>query len=163
MSGPGCSGHRRTLLWGRAVGPGYLVCRRAAAPAVLLAAPLVLRAPSYLAVGPGCGAGLLGVPTGGGPPASRPRRELRSARRLEARPGPATAHRHRSQTPHDFWYCYVAPRIFQAPPAPSTPAVPGMLTYGLARHPDTPPALLPPTGTAARPLRHPPHQRRSAC
>ena len=44
-----------------------------------------------------CQAGLLVVPVGGGPPASRPRRELRSARRLEARPGPATAHRHRSQ------------------------------------------------------------------
>ena len=42
-------------------------------------------------------AGLLGVPVGGGPPARRPRRELRSARRLEARPGPATAHGHRSQ------------------------------------------------------------------
>ena len=41
-------------------------------------------------------AGLLYVPVGGGPPASRPRRELRSARRLEARPGPATAHGHRS-------------------------------------------------------------------
>ena len=40
-----------------------------------------------------CGrAGLLSVPVGGGPPASRPRRELRSARRLEARPGPAAAH-----------------------------------------------------------------------
>ena len=47
--------------------------------------------------GPACGAGLLCVPVGGGPPASRPRRELRSARRLEARPGPATAHGHRSQ------------------------------------------------------------------
>ena len=34
-------------------------------------------------------AGLLYVPVGGGPPASRPRCELRSARRLEARPGPA--------------------------------------------------------------------------
>ena len=33
-------------------------------------------------VGPGCA-------VGGGPPARRPRRELRSARRLEARPGPA--------------------------------------------------------------------------
>ena len=44
-----------------------------------------------------CRAGLLVVPVGGGPPASRPRRELRSARRLEARPGPAAAHRHRSQ------------------------------------------------------------------
>ena len=44
-----------------------------------------------------CGrAGLLGVPVGGGPPASRTRRELRSARRLEARPGPAAAHGHRS-------------------------------------------------------------------
>ena len=30
------------------------------------------------------------VPVGGGPPASRPRRELRSARRLEARPGLAS-------------------------------------------------------------------------
>ena len=57
------------------------------------------------AVGPGCSvcpwaaarwAGLLSVPVGGGPPASRPRRELRSARRLEARPGPATAHGHGS-------------------------------------------------------------------
>ena len=44
-----------------------------------------------------CRAGLLGVPVGGGPPASRPRRELRSARRLEARPGPATAHGRRYQ------------------------------------------------------------------
>ena len=61
-------------------------------------------------------AGLLGVLVGGGlsafclwprqisdrraacPPASRPRRELRSARRLEARPGPA-AHRHRGLAP----------------------------------------------------------------
>ena len=48
--------------------------------------------------GPGCGAGLLCVPVGGGPPASRPRGELRSARRLEARPGPAAAHGHRSLT-----------------------------------------------------------------
>ena len=45
-----------------------------------------------------CRAGLLVVPVGGGPPASRPRRELRSARRLEARPGPATAHGHRSRS-----------------------------------------------------------------
>ena len=36
---------------------------------------------------------------GGGPPASRPRRVLRSARRLEARPGPAAAHRHCGQAP----------------------------------------------------------------
>ena len=44
-------------------------------------------------------AGLLDAPVGGGPPASRPRRELRSAPRLEARPGPATAHGHRSLAP----------------------------------------------------------------
>ena len=46
-----------------------------------------------------CWAGLLCVPVGGGPPARRPRRELRSARRLEARPGLAAAHGHRSQAP----------------------------------------------------------------
>ena len=46
--------------------------------------PRVFRAPR--------GAGLLCVPVGGGPPARRPRCELRSARRLEPRPGPATAH-----------------------------------------------------------------------
>ena len=39
------------------------------------------------------------VPVGGGPPASRPRRELRSARRLEDRPGPVAAHRHRASKP----------------------------------------------------------------
>ena len=38
------------------------------------------------------------VPVGGGPPASRPRCELRSARRLEARPRPATAHQHRGRS-----------------------------------------------------------------
>ena len=56
-------------------------------------------------------AGLLGVPVGGGPSARRPRRELRSARRLEARPGPAAAHRHRSlalrQPPHWRWWGFL--------------------------------------------------------
>ena len=56
-------------------------------------------------------AGLLGVPVGGGPPASRPRRELRSARRLEARPGPAATHGHRS----------LALLCPPDPPAPSSP------------------------------------------
>ena len=46
-------------------------------------APLVWRAPE-------CPEGLAAVPVGGGSPARRPRRELRSARRLEARPGPPT-------------------------------------------------------------------------
>ena len=48
-------------------------------------------------VGFACGPAGPGCALGGGPPASRPRSELRSARRLEARPGPATAHGHRSQ------------------------------------------------------------------
>ena len=38
--------------------------------------------------GPGCGAGLLCAPVGGGPPASRPRREP-SARRVVSKPGQA--------------------------------------------------------------------------
>ena len=67
-----------------------------------------------------CWAGLLGVPVGGGPPARRPRSELRSARRLEARPGPAAAHGHRSQA-------LLCPPV---PPAPSTPAVPVSLVCG---------------------------------
>ena len=37
------------------------------------------------------------------PPARRPRRELRSARRLEARPGPAAAHGHRSLARCFLW------------------------------------------------------------
>ena len=58
------------------------------------------------------------VPVGGGPPASRPRSELRSARRLEARPGPAAAHRHRGRSlrrpPHRrrLWF-------WCAPPGPA--------------------------------------------
>ena len=82
-----------------------------------------------------CGAGPLCVPVGGGPPASRPRRELRSACRLEARPGPATAHGHRSQAllrppapsiPAALWCC-VADVPGQASPPPFTPVRPGVL------------------------------------
>ena len=85
--------------------------------------------------GPGCGAGPLCVPVGGGPPASRLRRELRSARRREARPGPAAGHGHRSQallrppapsTPAALWCC-VADVPGQAPPPPFTPVRPGVL------------------------------------
>ena len=54
---------------------------------------------------------------GGGPPARRPRRELRSARRLVVRPGPATAHGHRSQAPR-----LEARPCPPVPPVPSTPA-----------------------------------------
>ena len=61
----------------------------------LIETPSDLRPPRGAPVG----IGLLGVPVGGGPPARRPRCELRSARRLEARPGPAAAHGHRSHAP----------------------------------------------------------------
>ena len=74
------------------------------------------------------------VPVGGGPPARRPRRELRSARRLEARPGPATAHRHRDRSlrrPSHLWglVCWRVVRCVgslsgQAPPPAGTAARP---------------------------------------
>ena len=88
-----------------------------------------------------CWAGLLDAPVGGGPPARRPRCELRSARRLEARPGPATAHGHRSlalppPTGTAARPCR-RPRVPQpgppVPPAPSTPVEPGVLMIGSAR------------------------------
>ena len=78
------------------------------------------------------------------PPASRPRCELRSARRLEARPGPAglAAASNRSglvAVSGSPWPGRRPPVLrFEArpcapgPPAPSTPAVPGVLTCGLA-------------------------------
>ena len=75
------------------------------------------------------------VPVGGGPPASRPRCELRSARRLEARPGPATAHRHRGRSlrrpPHQWGLvCWRMVRRVGSlsgqvlPPPMGTPAAP---------------------------------------
>ena len=87
--------------------------------------------------GPGGGAGLLCAPVGGGPPASRPRRELRSARRLEARPGPPD------------------------PPAPSTSVLPGVLMGGSVRRLEDWPGSAAAHGhrsQALRVLRHPPHQ-----
>ena len=101
-------------------------------------------------LGPGClvcpwAAGYLadGVPVGGGPPASRPRRELRSARRLEARPGPAAAHGPRSlalrHPPHRrrLCRCVWLGRRLEARPGPA------------AAH-----------GPRSLALRHPPHRRR---
>ena len=73
-------------------------------------------------------AGLLGVPAGGCPPARRQRRELRSARRLEGGPGPATANRHRSL----------------ALPPPSTSAAPAVLRVVRRLEPGQAPP--PPTG-----------------
>ena len=111
----GCSGHRRTLLWGRAAWragllgvPACLACRRAAArPRAVRAASFARRV------------------------VSKPSQALPPPTGTTTRPL-----RHRSQAPHDFWYCYVAPRVFQTPPTPSTPAALGMLTYGLAHHPE---------------------------
>ena len=52
------------------------------------------------AVWPGRGAGLLDAPVGGGPPARSPHASLRlGVIDLEARPGPAAAHGHRSLAP----------------------------------------------------------------
>ena len=103
-------------------------------------------------------AGLLGVPVGGGPPARRPRCELRSARRLEARPGPAAAHGHRSQAllrppapsiPAALWCC-VADVPGQAPPPPFTPVRPGVLVCS-ERHLDAWPGPAAAHSTAAMP------------
>ena len=128
---------------------------------LVLVVPLVFRAPCVLHCGPGCfvcpwaaarqisGVAMPRQISGrrvACPPARRPRCELRSARRLEARPGPATAHRHRSLAPGPsgalhtggIWLLMASRRVCskpgQAPP--------------------------PPTGTAAsslQSLRRPPH------
>ena len=73
------------------------------APLVLLVAPLVFRAPE----------GPAAVCAGGRRPAREPSalRAFGSARRLEARPGPATAHRHRGRSlrrpSHQWgWVCW---------------------------------------------------------
>ena len=108
-------------------------------------------------------AGPLCVPVGGGPPARSPHASLRlGVVDLEARPGPAAAHRH---PPHRWGFsllCTSHPGLAahghrrQAPqpglscPAahalPSTPAVPGVLVViGVVLKPGY--ALPPPTGT----------------
>ena len=98
-----------------AVGPGRCVCRWAAArPRAFRAASFARRVvskpgqtpppPTGTVAGPSgalhtSGTWSLCVPVGGGPPASRPRCELRSARRLEARPDPAQRHRSVTRRP----------------------------------------------------------------
>ena len=106
---------------------------------MVLVAPLVFRAPE----------GPAAVCAGGRRPARSPSalRAFGSARRLEARPGPATAHRHRGRSlrrpPYrrccvaGVWLgasarsparpCHRPPAPRQIPPAPFTPVAPGVL------------------------------------
>ena len=108
---------------------------------VLLVAPLVFRAPLVC-----CRSGLLGVPVGGGPPASRPRRELRSARRLEARPGPAAAHGRRSQALRSLRALHTSGACCAEDDSPRLEARPGPATaHGYLGRSHGP------SGTAARP------------
>ena len=105
-----------------------------------------------------CGAGPLCVPVGGGPPARSPHTSLRlGVVDLEARPGPATAHRHRGQAPR-----FAARPCPPAPPAPSTPVGLGCccVAWRVGSKPGQ--AQPPPTGAAAWPrsLGRPPHRRR---
>ena len=82
--------------------------------------------------------GLLCVPVGGGPPASRPRCELRSARRLEAWPGPSTAHGHRSQAHPTSESSHAKPLLGlrRSPPA-LTPLIPEPTRNFACNSPDT--------------------------
>ena len=71
-----------------------------------------------------CWAALLCVPVGGGPPARRPRCELRSARRLEAWPGSAAAHRHRGRSlrhPSHRRRCVAGVWLGASAPSPARP------------------------------------------
>ena len=116
--GRGCSGCCLARLWGRAAlwAAARPIDGVACGPTGVLGAACALQGR----------VGLLGVPVGGGPPASRPRRELRSewsiskparalrtlrhpphqwglaagsARRLVVRPGPAASHGRHSPAP----------------------------------------------------------------
>ena len=87
-----------------------------------------------------------------GPPTRRPRRELRSARRLVARPGPAAAHGHRSlsirtlrRPPHRRRCIAVRGRARRLVVRPGPAAAHGHRSLAL------------------RALRCPPHRRRLVC
>ena len=86
------------------------------------------------------------------PPARRPRHELRSARRLEARPGPAGLAPPSSRAASTTWPCHRPPA--PQPPSPRRPRT--TLQSGGYYHL----ALPPPSGTAAtftpQASRHPP-------
>ena len=110
-----------------------------------------------------CWAGLLCVPVGSGPPARRPRRELRSARRLDALPGPAAAHRHRGRAPQASLRPPIGRGVCvmpgQAPQASRRPRSVGLvvcvLTGSAVAHLRR--------GQVLQPLRRPPHRRGLVC
>ena len=128
----GCSGHRRTLLWGRAAwragllgvpaggGPRSVACSTAGIPGTDT---------------PNCGAGLPGVSAGGGPPAVLLAAPLafRAPSRLTVEPG-CLACRWAAARPRAVRAASFARRVVSKPGQ----------------------ALPPPTGTAARLYPHPP-------
>ena len=75
-------------------------------------------------------AGLLCAPVGGGPPARSPHASLRlGVIDLEARPGPAAAHGHRSLAPPSptgaaAWPCHRPRAPLPGPPDPPVPSTP---------------------------------------
>ena len=140
----GCSGHRRTLLWGRATWRAGLLGVPAGGdpPTVLLAAPLAFQAPSRLTVGPGYLACRRA--------AARPLavRAASFARRVVSKPGQALPPPTGTATrplrhPHTSGARYADVRFSTSSRHPSRP-------YPTHRHRNQ----APPT---------PPHQRRSAC
>ena len=103
------------------------------------------------AVWSGCGAGLLGVPVGGGPPARSPHASLRlGAVDLEARPGPAAADGHRSQALPPPMGPQSGPPV---PPVPFTPVGLVTLMGGSARRLVVRPSPTAAHGPAVRPCR----------
>ena len=140
----GCSGHRRTLLWGRAAWragllgvPGCLACRAAWRAGGRRPAHSVACSTAGIpgTVTPYCGAGLPGVSAGGGPPAVLLAAPLafRAPSRLTVEPG-CLACRWAAARPRAVRAASFARRVVSKPGQ----------------------ALPPPTGTAARLYPHPP-------
>ena len=130
--------------------PGRAVAAPGCRVAVLLVVPLVFRHSVALL----CGFRPLRVPVGGGPPARSPHASLRlGVVDLEARPGPAAAHRHRGRVlhalrrPSHLWglRCCVWWRVVLMPaPAlpPPTGTVAGLFSACLPSRPTKPAAYV---------------------
>ena len=171
----GCSGHRRTLLWGRATWcagllgvPGCLACRAAWRAGGRRPAHSVACSTAGIpgTVTPYCGAGLPGVSAGGGPPAVLLAAPLafRAPSRLTVEPGCLACRWAAAPA-----VLLAAPLAFQA--LSRLTVEPGCLACrwaaarplavraaSFARRVVSKPgqALPPPTGTAARPRHRPP-------